>query len=92
MNPIESIVSRFLANTTHRESLVEVSRLIVETVELNIVREAVLLTKHNVRSAINTTILLGCRIGTRKILLRINNLLILLLVEAIQKIVRKNLL
>ena len=58
MNPIESIVSRFLANTTHRESLVEVNRLIVETVELNIVREAVLLTKRNVRSAINTTILL----------------------------------
>ena len=48
MNPIESILSRFLANTTHRESLVGVSRLIVETVELNIVQEAVLLTKHNV--------------------------------------------
>ena len=45
-------------NELHRESLVEVSRLIVETVELNIVREAVLLTKHNVRSAINITILL----------------------------------
>ena len=42
----------------HRESLVEVSRLIVETAELNIAQEAVLLTKHNVQSAINTTILL----------------------------------